>query len=499
MSAASEFAQLQRLKPAEAIAYMDGRRLVTETGHYTDLFRDQHSRAFTISRLTRADLLERVQDSLTKATAGDLTRRDWINQTRTLLQKEGFWGKLEVKDPKTGEPLKTTFNEARLRLIYDTNVRQSLAAGQWQRMLRNKGSHPYARYVSMDDSRVRPLHRAWHNTVLPVDHPWWITHRPPNGYHCRCRVIGLTRAEFERGFAQSRPGAETDENAPLVREDFKTEPPPEQLVAWRNPATGQTEMVPRGIDPGFDYNPGTTGASKAFDEMVRKKLARLSPAIRDAAERGRLRLGLPSEDFMGQRPGLFELPPVVATRLTGDEFGAGLGMKELSKAATEALRALQAENALLLNEDANWLLSINKKGSKKLTSQDRPSLQALAVLRDLVLRAVVAERHLDLRHKNEFVRSVLRLYAPALIGDRLYRVKITVKDFAQGSDVRKLLHALEAVEIESAPLGTMPTSPFSGVGSTQPTTGRTVNIADLLRGAQRQDGTAFGPEGGSEG
>jgi SPP1 gp7 family putative phage head morphogenesis protein len=311
MSAASEFAQLQRLKPAEAIAYMDGRKLVTETGHYTDLFRDQHSRAFTISRLTRADLLEKVQDSLARSTAGDLTRRDWIKQTRTLLQKEGFWGKVEVKDPKTGEPLKTTFNEARLRLIYDTNMRQALAAGQWQRMLRNKGSHPYARYVSMDDSRVRPLHRAWHNTVLPVDHPWWATHRPPNGYHCRCRVIGLTRAEFERGFAQSRPGAETDENAPLVREDFKTEPPPEQLVAWRNPGTGQTEMVPRGIDPGFDYNPGTTGASKAFEDMVQKKLARLSPAIRDAAERAGIR------------------PPTIAKEVPGQDDWKALGLADL--------------------------------------------------------------------------------------------------------------------------------------------------------------------------
>ncbi len=490
MSAASEFARLSRVQPAEAIAYMDGRKLVTETGHYTDLWKDQHSRAFTISRLTRADLLERVQESISKSVAGDLTRRDWIKQTRTLLQKEGFWGTIEVNDPKTGEPLKTTFNEARLRLIYDTNARQALAAGQWQRMLRNRESHPYVRYLSMDDGRVRPLHRLWHNTVLPIEHPFWSTHKPPNGFNCRCRVVGVTQAEFERGFAQSRPGAETDENAPLVREDFKTEPPPVQMVDWHNPATGETEKVPAGIDPGFDYNPGTVGASNAFEEMVQRKLARLSPAVRNAAQQGRLRAGLDSEDFIGQRPGLFELPPVVTTRLTGDEFGAGVGIKDLSKAATNALRSLQAEKALLLNEDANWLLSINKKSVKKLTSQDRPSVQALAVLRDLVLRAVVAERHLDARHENKFVRAVLRLYAPALIGESLYRVKITVKDFQRGDDARKLLHALEAIEIESAPLGTLPTYPAeTAQQSTQPTTGRTMTIADLLRGAQRQDGT----------
>lgn len=285
MSAATEFATLSRVEPAEAIAYMDGRKLVAETGHYTDLWKDQHERAFTISRLTRADLLERVQESLTKSVAGDLTRRDWIKQTRTLLQKEGLWGALEVTDPNTGEVKKTRFNEARLRLIYDTNVRQALAAGQWQRMLRNKASHPYVRYLSMDDSRVRPIHRLWHNTVLPIEHPFWETHRPPNGYHCRCRVVGVTQAEFERGFAQSRPGAETNEAAPLVRENFKTEAPPEDLVDWRNPATGETEKVPRGIDPGFDYNPGTKGASLEFEEFARNKLLKLSPPVRAAAQK----------------------------------------------------------------------------------------------------------------------------------------------------------------------------------------------------------------------
>ncbi len=494
MSTASEFAQLSRLKPAEAIAYMDGRKLVTTTGHYTDLWKSVHERSFTISRLTRADLLERVQESLSKSVAGDLTRRDWIKQTRSLLQKEGFWGTLEVTDPITGELKKTTFNEARLRLIHDTNVRQALAAGQWQRMLRNKGSHPYARYISMDDGRVRPEHRAWHNTVLPIDHPWWATHRPPNGYHCRCRVIGVTQAEFERSFAQSRPGAETDENAPLVREDFKTDPPPTDLVEWRNPRTDQTEMVPRGIDPGFDYNPGTDGASLAFDELVQKKLAKLSPAVRDAAERSRLRTGLPSEDFMGQRPGLLELPPVRVTKLSGAEFGVGLSHSELMAAATEALRELQHSEGLV-NDDTGWLLTVNLKGVKKMgdnKAQTRPSLEAVSALRELVRHAVVVERHEDIKRGNEYVRAILRLLVPVEIGGVLYRVKLTAKDLAATDNVAKLLHALETAEIESAPLGTLRTQAAQELpGSTQPTTGRLVTIADLLRGAQRQDGTPF--------
>lgn len=334
MSAASDFAQLARVKPAEAIAFMQGRGLSTETGYYSDLWRAEHERAFTISRLTRADLLERVQASLSQSVAGDLSRRDWLRETRALLQKEGMWGTLEVADPLTGEIKKTTFNEARLRLIHDTNVRQALAAGQWQRMLRNQARAPYARYVSMDDDRVRADHRAWHNTVLPITHPWWSTHRPPNGYHCRCRVVALTQAQFDRGYSESRPGAETEEAAPLVREPFKTKPPPEQLVDWRNPRTGEVQKIPKGIDPGFDYNPGTSGASKAFDAMVQKKLAKLSPAVRAAALGAGIR------------------PPTIAKEVPGQNDWKSLGLADLRtmqpRGSTPELlpRATDADGAL---------------------------------------------------------------------------------------------------------------------------------------------------------
>ena len=40
MSAASDFARLQRLPPAEAMAFMDGRQLSAETYHWHDLWRE---------------------------------------------------------------------------------------------------------------------------------------------------------------------------------------------------------------------------------------------------------------------------------------------------------------------------------------------------------------------------------------------------------------------------------------------------------------------------
>ena len=311
MSAASDFARLLRLPPAEAMAFMDGRQLTADTYHWHDLWRDEHQRAFTVSRLARGDLLEAVQASLAKSVAGDLSRRDWIKSTEQLLKNAGWWGTTEVTDPRTGEMLKTRFNHARLQLIFDTNVRQAAAAGQWQRMLRNQRTHPFARYVAMDDDRTRPQHRSWHNVTLPLDDPWWSTHRPPNGYRCRCRMIGVTQREYDQGEVLDRPGAETDRKAPIVRAPMAKTAPPEALRDWRNPATGAIEKIPDGIDPGFDYNPGTTGRSQAFEAMVQAKLARMLPAVAEAASTAGV------------------LPPRVAKEVPGQDNWVTLGLTDL--------------------------------------------------------------------------------------------------------------------------------------------------------------------------
>ncbi|MFA7238872.1 MAG: hypothetical protein WC091_02075 [Sulfuricellaceae bacterium] len=66
---------------------------------------------------------------------------------------------------------------------------------------------------------------------------------------------------------------------------------------------------------------------------------------------------------------------------------------------------------------------------------------------------------------------------------RKLKKKGTVKG-CTGINAKKELHALAAIEIENAPLGISPTSgDESSVQSGQPTTERTLSIADLLAGA----------------
>ncbi|MFZ5483495.1 MAG: phage minor head protein [Pseudomonadota bacterium] len=248
MLSADDFARLFRLPPEEAVDYMKRRGLLTETFDWRDLWQDEHLHQFTVSRLARLDLLEAIRDGITRSVEGDLSRRDWMRDIQAMLQKEGWWGEEEVLDPVTGKLVKTVFDPARLKLIYDTNTNMAYSAGLWERIARNKATSPYIRYITRRDEKVRITHQAWDNLALPVDHPFWDSHFPPNGWRCRCRAMSMSQRDYDTWKAQGR---------------LKTEPPPGETRRWVDKRSGEVHQVPIGIDPGFAYNPGkATLASK---------------------------------------------------------------------------------------------------------------------------------------------------------------------------------------------------------------------------------------------
>jgi SPP1 gp7 family putative phage head morphogenesis protein len=254
----AEFARLFALTPEGAAQYLAGRDALTVTYDWRALWQDEHAQQFTVSRLTRLDLLKAVQEGITQSVGGDLSRRDFARNITQLLQKAGWWGNIEVTDPSTGEVLETRFDPRRVKLIYDTNTRMAHSAGRWERIQEAKGTHPYLRYITKDDARVRVSHAAWHNLTLPVDDPWWQTHYPPNGWGCRCRAMAMSQRDYDKGLSPKGDA-------------LKTVAPDSEPVGWLNKLTGEVEQVPNGIDPGFAYNVGEAAGRAAV--LLKQKLA----------------------------------------------------------------------------------------------------------------------------------------------------------------------------------------------------------------------------------
>jgi len=211
--------------PQEALRFFSSKGLRPRFS-YLDVWREEHSVAFTVAKVLERDILETVQGILTKAIETGTTFRDFVRDVKPELEKSG-WIKHHVQ-----RPIPT-----RLKTIWETNLRTAHAAGQWQRVQRTKAAIPYLEYMLGPSEQHREQHVAWAGTILPVDDPWWLTHMPPNGWGCKCWVAHRSRISAER-----RGGV--------------TARPEEEMVPWQNPKTGVVEMVPKGIDPGFDYNPG---------------------------------------------------------------------------------------------------------------------------------------------------------------------------------------------------------------------------------------------------
>jgi len=148
----------------------------------------------------------------------------------------------------------------RSKVIYQTNLATSFAAGRRAQLLEMTETHPYWMYVHSDAVKhPRPEHQAWHGMVLRWDDPFWRTHFPPNGWGCQCEVRALTERQAR---AMGKTGPDT---APKIAM--------REVTVGNNGPNPRTVKVPAGIDPGFEYAPGaTTGGNGYMQRQAQRSL-----------------------------------------------------------------------------------------------------------------------------------------------------------------------------------------------------------------------------------
>lgn len=211
--------------PKEALEYF--RKKGIKPGFsYLSVWKEEHNFAFTVAKVMEQDILADIRTSIEIALREGKPFAEWQKDVKPLFDASGWsdYG-TEATAPY------------RLKRIYQTNMRVARAVGQWQRIQRTKRALPYLMYQLGPSEKHRPEHAAWDGLILPVDDPFWVAHYPPNGYGCKCRVIQLTRSETERRGGPS-------------------EAPVEELIEWTNASSGEKELVPKGIHPAFNFNPG---------------------------------------------------------------------------------------------------------------------------------------------------------------------------------------------------------------------------------------------------
>lgn len=242
--------------PPEVLRYFADKNLMPKFS-YLDVWAEEHSHALSVAKAVDAELLATFRNSIQRALEKGQGFESWRKDLQPELERLGWWKPRKVSDPEgiDDDRIVDFSSPRRLETIFWSNIRTAQAAGQWERAQRSKGAMPFFLYIRSPAAEPRPEHLTWVGLILPVDHEFWKTHFPPNGWGCLCAVRQISRFEAERL---------------LKKEGYTDQPPPVAMKPFLNRRTGQVVMVPQGIDPGWDVNPGLNRAQTLMDNLQYK-------------------------------------------------------------------------------------------------------------------------------------------------------------------------------------------------------------------------------------
>lgn len=221
----------EQLPFTEAIDFYKS-KIKLPTSGWTDVWQAQHSHAFVVAGAANDALVEDLYNAIAKAKWSGGGYEEFKASFQDITAKHGW--------AYNGTP------GWRSKIIYDTNITQAYNAGREKQMQSVKHLRPYAMYRHTSIEHPRLEHKAWNGLVLPLDDPWWDTHTPQNGWGCKCRKYSLSRYEAKQEWEkQGKSGPDT---APPIEW--------EEVVVGKNGSNPRLVRVPKGIDPGFAYNPG---------------------------------------------------------------------------------------------------------------------------------------------------------------------------------------------------------------------------------------------------
>lgn len=229
----------------EQIAFFRRKGNVT-ADRWTDVWQEEHDHAFMVAGANRIDLLVDIRDAVDKAIASGTGLEQFRKDFDGIVAKYGW-------DYTGGRNWRT-------RVIFETNLRTSYAAGRYAQLQALKKVRPYWRYRHSDSvQHPRPQHLAWNGLVLLADDPWWDTHYPPNGWGCQCTVEALNERDLKR-LGKEAPDAAPDDDM-------------QDVIVGKQGPSPMTVQTPAGVDPGFGYAPGRS----AFEQLAQNTVAKAAP------------------------------------------------------------------------------------------------------------------------------------------------------------------------------------------------------------------------------
>lgn len=368
--------------PAEVTSYFDG-KTSTPAFSWADVWAEEHAYKFTVAKAVELDVLNAFRSTISTAISEGQGFESWKPLIEKELTKLGWWGPRMVSDPTGAQPdrMVNFASDRRLKTTFWANMNSARAAGQWERAQRSKRVLPYVLYVRTTSSDPRVEHLQWVGLILPIDDPFWTTHWPPNGWQCKCQVRMISARERDRLLGTERViGQDLDGKDIKIRYTDQA-PNLGPNIQYRNRRTGEISIVPPGIDPGWQTNPGLARASTLVQNLD-TKLAAAAPE--DAT---RVLKDLWSDPYLRIAPRLpqaFALPAGHNVSMAG-ELGASSPVISITGEAIGTLlgAGLDIDNLSVLPD------VLSSTAVKNYPTDERPEIEIIARLGSVIWRSIL--------------------------------------------------------------------------------------------------------------
>jgi len=259
------------------------------------------SRAFFSARVADATILSElhnrvaavIEGKMTKTQARDLIRRYFVGEGADALAALGF------APPGDGKGLTQLASAARLKLIFDTNVKMAQEVGQYQQWQEMSHVYRYGIWKAGHAEEHRQEHLARDGKAYAYDHPIW-TQSPPGGeFNCHCyRILARDEDLQERGITPEPLGSNFEASS-LGFDPSRDLDPPEfgkrVLPEYREKAQEKidAQVVGRADAVGPVFVPDTEGvrampidvALEARSDMAKEIRGKVKDAIEENAKR----------------------------------------------------------------------------------------------------------------------------------------------------------------------------------------------------------------------
>jgi len=238
----------------EAIDFIRSKPVVSREV-FDQLLPELQARAFTISGLVPADVMQTVRDLIADLPAGQPfeTQKKLIAQTLSpYLDEKGAAAKAELLLRVHGQEAYASAADAVMR-------RQIAIFPNWE-------------YRTMGDSKVRASHRALNGLIVPADSPFWDTHNPPWEWGCRCIKIPISDSSLQDILKSEPERVLVNDRARLTNLEKNN------VIERFDPATGARKFVDVAPAGTFQFDPQSLTLS--VDELR----ARYSPEVWNSFE-----------------------------------------------------------------------------------------------------------------------------------------------------------------------------------------------------------------------